>query len=69
MQNLELTVEGMTCEGCANAIRRAVGQLEGVQSVAVDVAGKRVAVSYDEGRTSPAAIRERIEAAGYDVVP
>lgn len=68
MQTIELMVDGMTCEGCANAVRRAVGQLDGVQQVDVDLPGKRVRVRYDSARTSPGAIRERIEAAGYEVV-
>jgi len=68
MTAVELKVEGMSCEGCVNAIRRAVGQIDGVQQVDVSVADKRVSVTYDEGRTAEAAIKERIEDAGYGVV-
>lgn len=67
MKSTVLTVEGMTCEGCANAIRRAVGQMEGVDEVDVNVVRKRVAVTYDEARATEEAIRQRIEEAGYDV--
>ncbi len=68
MTTTDFQVEGMSCEGCANAVRRSVGQLPGVESVDVGLAEKRVAVTYDEAKTDAAAIRERIEDAGYDVV-
>jgi len=68
MRTITLHVEGMACEGCANAVRRSVSGLDGVSRVDVDLAGKRVAVAYDEVKTDEAAIRARIEDAGYDVV-
>ncbi len=68
MAKAVLTVEGMTCDGCAGAVRRSVGQLDGVGQVDVDLAGKRVSVEYDEAKTGEPAIRRRIEDAGYDVV-
>jgi copper chaperone CopZ len=34
----------MTCEGCANAVKRILGKIEGVQSVTTDVAGQSIAV-------------------------
>jgi copper chaperone CopZ len=53
------------CEGCANSIQRALGKLEGVQSVEVDIEGKNVTVQYAAAQTSEAAIRERLEQAGF----
>lgn len=46
-----LTVEGMVCGGCANAVKTALGSLEGVTNVAVDLAAKRVAVDHDDRAT------------------
>src|SRR5947209_2463082 len=37
----------IVCEGCAGAIRKALGAIEGVTDVGVDVAAKRVAVEHD----------------------
>ena len=34
----------MTCEGCAGAIKRLLGKMEGVTSVVTDVAAKSVEV-------------------------
>lgn len=35
----------MTCEGCANAVKRVLGKQDGVTGVECDVAGKLVTVS------------------------
>ena len=56
----------ISCQGCANAIKRAVSPLPGVREVGVDVNTKRVVVDYDENRATPEEIKERIEDAGYE---
>lgn len=68
MRVVSFNVEGMTCEGCANAVRRAVTQPGGVSRVDVDLGARRVTVEYDEGKASEQDVRGRIEDAGYDVV-
>ena len=67
MTTRTLSVPEIVCDGCAAAILKALGGLAGVGAVDVDVPGKKVQVEFDAARTSPAAIRERIEAAGFDV--
>lgn len=61
---LKLKVSGMTCSGCANAVRRAIGSLAKDAKVDVDLAKGEVAI--DRGPDKAAAIKA-IEAAGYDV--
>ncbi|MFG5121186.1 heavy-metal-associated domain-containing protein [Methylorubrum sp. POS3] len=39
---LTMRVEGMTCEGCANAVRRTIQRLDPEAEVALDVAQGRV---------------------------
>ena len=39
----------MTCEGCANAVKRILGKLEGVTAVTTDVATKTVVVTGGPG--------------------
>jgi copper chaperone len=60
-----LTVTGMTCGGCENAVKRAVGKLPGVASVEASHAEKRVTVDFDEARTDVDAIKARITTLGY----
>ena len=62
-----MTVTGMTCGGCENAVKRAVGQLAGVENVTASHATNQVDVTFDAGRVNAAIIRERIETLGYAV--
>jgi copper chaperone CopZ len=39
-------VPDIECEGCANAIKQAVGKVEGVQTVHVDVDHKDVSITF-----------------------
>lgn len=63
-----LTVNGMSCEHCVKAVKGAVGGLNGVSSVDVDLKGKKVAVTFDEEIVTTASIKDAIEDQGYDVV-
>ena len=67
MADVAYDVPGIMCEGCANAIKRAVRVLVGIHTVEVDVSAKRVTVGYDEVKVQPSEIVQRIENAGYDV--
>jgi copper chaperone CopZ len=62
-----LHVTGMTCGGCENAVRRAVGKLPGVASVEASHAAKRVTVDFDDTQTTLDAIKAKISALGYQV--
>lgn len=63
-----LNVQGMSCNSCVNSIEGSVGQLTGVSSVQVDVAGGKVTVEFDDTPETLAIIRETIEEQGYDVI-
>ncbi|HZP81153.1 MAG TPA: heavy-metal-associated domain-containing protein [Chthonomonadaceae bacterium] len=65
MAILKLHSPDIQCDGCANAIKRALGQLEGVQSVEVELEGKNVTARYAAAQTDEAAIRERLALAGF----
>ncbi len=62
-----LNVEGMSCSHCENAVKKAVGALNGVASVGVDLKGKKVTVEYDSEKVTVNAIKDAIEDQGYDV--
>ncbi|MGD9629158.1 MAG: heavy-metal-associated domain-containing protein [Pyrinomonadaceae bacterium] len=42
-----LTAPDIVCGGCAGAIKNAVGRIQGVSAVDVDVETKRVTVDHD----------------------
>lgn len=60
-----ITVPGMTCQHCVDAVTREIGALAGVDSVAIDLATKVVTVlgtALDD-----AALRLAIDEAGFEV--
>jgi copper chaperone len=61
-----LVVDGMTCDHCVASIRKAVGGVDGVTDVAVDLPSGEVTVTAD---TAPdqEALRAAVEDAGYDL--
>lgn len=68
MKKTVLNIEGMSCSHCENAVKKAVGALEGVSAVAVDLKGKTVTVEYDSSKVSLDRIKNEIEEQGYDVL-
>lgn len=62
-----LNVEGMSCSHCENAVKKSVGSLNGVNSVAVDLKEKKVTVDFDPEKVTVNTIKDTIEDQGYDV--
>jgi len=61
-----LKVEGMSCGHCEKAVKNAIGALEGVSAVSVDLSTKKVEV---EGQNlTDTLIKDAVEDAGYEVV-
>ncbi len=60
----ELQVEGMTCGGCANSVKRSVHAVDGNAKVDVDLGSKKVRIdtSADIDRVKAAVVE-----AGYPV--
>lgn len=46
-----LTAPDIVCGGCANAIKNALGRIDGVAAVDVDVETKKVTVDHEAGVT------------------
>ena len=61
-----LLVEGMSCGHCEKAVKNALGELDGVKNVNIDLGTKKVEVEGENLVDST--IKEAIEDAGYDVV-
>jgi copper ion binding protein len=61
---LKLKIDGMSCPHCKKALETAIGQLEGVHSVQVDLEANLATIQVeDEGLKDK--IRETIIEAGY----
>ena len=61
-----ITVDGMTCGHCVNAVQTEVGKLDGVTDVSVDLASGQVTIVAEEAPDA-GALREAVEEAGYEV--
>ncbi len=62
-------VTGMTCSACSAHVERAVSKVNGVETVAVNLMTGRMSVTFDEAKTSPAAICDAVIADGYGAEP
>lgn len=67
-KELTLNVEGMSCGHCKAAVEKAVSALNGVSSVQVELAAKKVDITYNPDKVSIEAIKQSITDQGYDVI-
>jgi P-type Cu+ transporter len=63
---LSLPVEGMTCASCVGRVERALKEVPGVQTAAVNLATERADITFT-GLANPQAAVRAIESAGYAV--
>ncbi|AZV42737.1 copper chaperone CopZ [Peribacillus asahii] len=67
MEKVTLLVSGMSCGHCVNAVEGAVGKLNGVSNVNVQLSEGKVDVEFDSSMVSLETIKETIDDQGYDV--
>lgn len=67
MEKVTLTVSGMSCGHCVNAVESNVGKLTGVESVKVHLEDGKVEVGFDNEKVTLEEIKETIDDQGYDV--
>jgi Cu+-exporting ATPase len=65
---LSIPVGGMTCAVCAQRVEKALGGVEGVESVSVNFATEKATVTYDPATATLPTLREAIEKAGYQAL-
>ncbi len=61
----EYTVTGMTCGHCVSSVREEVAEIDGVETVDVDLASGRLTVTGTE--VAEDAVRRAVADAGYEV--
>ncbi len=64
MSEVTYTVKGIHCQSCVANIREAVGDVDGVSAVDVDLSSEKVVVRGDS--IEDAAVRAAISSAGYE---
>lgn len=66
IQTTTVTAPEIVCGGCASSIKKALGSVEGISEVDVDVTTKKVTVKHNDS-VSRGQIVEALDDAGYSV--
>ena len=64
---IQVGVEGMTCEGCENTVKGAIGKVAGVHSATATHLEAYAIAGYAAEEPDTTALREAITATGYTV--
>ena len=64
-KTITLTVSNMTCATCPITVRMALTKVEGVSKAAVDFDKKEAVVTFDDAKTTVAALVKATRDAGY----
>jgi copper chaperone len=64
-ETTQLRVMDFDCPTCASTVERALGNVEGVESVEVHYTTGRVEIDYDEAVADPDEFEQIIENQGY----
>jgi P-type Cu+ transporter len=67
LEQLDISVQGMTCASCVRRIEGALHAVPGVVEANVNFATGRARVRYEPAATGPSALLQAVEAAGYRV--
>ncbi len=62
---ITLTVSNMTCATCPITVKRALTKVEGVSKAVVDFDRKQAVVTFDDAKTSAAALIKATTDAGF----
>ncbi len=68
LDKLTIKVRGMTCTNCSQTVEKALNNTKGVTQATVNFAAEKAYVEYDPDLTSPQALKETIDNAGYEAV-
>jgi periplasmic mercuric ion binding protein len=64
-KTVTLAVDNMYCELCPGIVKKSLAKVEGVSQVAVSFEKKTATVTYDDGKTTVAALTAATNQAGY----
>ena len=67
MRHISLVVPAISCEHCKTTIEQTLMSHDGVQDALVDIANKRVALTYDPDKVPLSTLEAALSEEGYDV--
>jgi len=62
---VELKVDGMTCQGCVRSVTKKLSGVAGVSGVAVDLAAGKATVGYDDSASKVQDLIAAVEQIGF----
>src|SRR3972149_11072801 len=65
MKTIELKVKGLCCADCAAKIEKLLRNTTGVKDLKILMASEKAIINYDELKTAPDKLIEKIEGLGY----
>ncbi|MEG4840520.1 heavy metal translocating P-type ATPase [Microcoleus sp. B9-D4] len=69
MDNLTLTLRGMSCASCASSIEQAIQSVPGVIECQVNFGMEQATIQYDSKQTNLETIQSAVDDAGYQALP
>jgi copper chaperone len=66
METAEISIQGMTCDGCVKSVTRTLQAVAGVQRVEVSLDEEKARVTYDPKKAGLAELKRAVERAGYE---
>ena len=66
MKKATLRIEGMSCAGCVDSVRKVLGRTAGI--AVLDVHVGEATVSFDEARVTETVLRSAVDDAGFTVL-
>lgn len=67
MNEITLSVTGMTCGGCVNSVKKVLAALPGVQSAEVTLTPGQARVRFDPSKLERAALVQAVVDAGFGI--
>ena len=67
MRQISLVVPAISCEHCKHTVEGTLKGFDGVQEAIVDVANKRVSLTYDPDKADLSKMEAALSEEGYDV--
>ena len=68
-ETVDLPITGMSCGSCVRAVEHALSELDGVETVTVNLAAEQARVIYDPNAVDEPAFQRALKAYGYGVKP
>src|SRR3990172_9213050 len=66
-EKIQLKIGGMACSFCVASITKALGRMDGVREVSVNLAHKETLMEYEPMKVAPAKLKETLLDLGYTV--